>query len=269
MKMGNFLEQILEDKKREVRLGRRQVPLASLRRRCQAAAPCRSLEKVLAKPGPAGVNIIAEVKRASPSKGPICPGADAAAVARQYQRAGAAAVSVLTDSKYFQGHLEDLRQVKLAVGLPVLRKDFIIDTYQVYQARAAGADAVLLIARILTPGQLEELVELARRLDMETLVEIHAGKELETVTAMGVGLVAINNRDLTTFRTDPDTARRLAAGLKSWQVAVAASTISSPEDIALTRRAGIFNFLVGESLMRAGDRSRFLKDLLYGWKQGA
>ncbi len=265
--MHDFLQQILEDKKKEIELRRQKIPLESLRQLCPAASPCRSLEKVLAKPGPAGVNIIAEIKRASPSRGPICPEADAVRVARKYQQGGAAAISVLTDAKYFRGSLEDLRRVKQAVALPVMRKDFILDQYQVFEARAAGADAVLLIARIMPSAKLTALLDLVRKLEMEALVEIHRVADLEVVTAMDVSLVAINNRDLETFKTDPDTAPRLVSRLKSWQVAVAASAIAGAADIRRSREAGIHNFLVGESLMRAPDCLQHLKELLHGWKK--
>ena len=234
---------------------------------CRKAPLCHSLAAVLEQPGPSGVNIIAEVKRASPSKGAICPQAVAAEVAEQYQAAGAAAVSVLTDEKFFCGSLEDLRQVKRAVDLPVLRKDFIISGYQVLEARAFGADAVLLIVKILSRQRLSRLLAKVEELGMQALVEVHDSRELDIAMDVGAHLIAINNRDLKTFKTNLDNAIVLAKKVKSWQVAVAASAIASPRDIRRSCMGGIFNFLVGESLMRADDRRAYLRELLHGWKK--
>jgi indole-3-glycerol phosphate synthase len=258
-----ILDRIVTDKKEEVARAESQTPAAELRARI-ADMPwtARGFEKRMCQPGPGGVNIIAEVKRASPSKGDICVDLNAALCARQYQTGGAAAVSVLTDTPYFKGNLEDLRQVRAAIGLPVLRKEFIIAPYQVYESRAAGADAILLIARILSPAQLKELLDLTRQLGMDALVEIHNSEDYASAHAAGSRLIGINNRNLATFDTDLGTAMGLSALLQEGEVPVAASGISRREDILRNLKGGIFNFLIGESLVRATDRRSFLKSLV-------
>jgi indole-3-glycerol phosphate synthase len=258
-----ILDRIVTDKREEVVRAERKMPEAELRARI-ADTPwtARGFERRLSAPGPGGVNIIAEVKRASPSKGDICPDLDAAQCARQYEAGGAAAVSVLTDGPYFKGSLDDLRRVRAAIGLPVLRKEFIIDPYQLYESRAAGADAVLLIVRILTTAQLSELLDLTRQLGLDTLVEIHNREDYELAHAAGSRLIGINNRNLATFDTNLQTATGLAALLGPGETAVAASGISGRPDIEATLTGGIFNFLIGESLVRAGDRTAFLRTLI-------
>jgi len=222
----------------------------------------RGFEERLFQPGPGGANIIAEVKRASPSKGDICKDLDAAQCARQYETGGAAAISVLTDTPYFKGRLEDLRQVRSAVDLPVLRKEFIIAPYQLYESREAGADAVLLIVRILSPAQLDELLALTRELGMGALVEIHSAEDYAAAHEAGSRLIGINNRNLATFDTDLQTAMGLQALLQAGEVPVAASGISGREDVKRNLESGIFNFLIGESLVRAEDRTTFLRSLI-------
>lgn len=260
-----ILDRIVTDKKQEVAAAARKTPVTDLRARI-AGTPwtARGFEKRLSRPGPDGVNIIAEVKRASPSKGNICIDLNAAACARQYEAGGAAAISVLTDTPYFKGSLEDLDQVRRSVSLPVLRKEFIIDPYQVYESRAAGADALLLIARILSAGQLADLFGLTRELRMEALVEIHSPEDLGACHAAGARLIGINNRNLATFDTSLQTALSMVDRLQAGQVPVAASGIGSRQDIEKNLRAGIFNFLIGESLVRAWDRVAFLNELIHG-----
>ena len=263
-----ILDRIVETKKEEIASAMRAVPESELRARI-ADAPWgpRGFEKGLTRPGPGGVNIIAEVKRASPSKGDICRDLDAAECARQYETGGAAAVSVLTDASFFKGSLDDLRQVRAAVGLPVLRKEFIIHPYQVLESRAAGADAVLLIARILAPAQLEDLLDQIHEWRMDALVEIHTPEDYAAANAAGARLIGINNRNLATFATDLNTAMDLAAMLQPGQVPVAASGIKERRDIERNLSHGIFNFLIGESLVRASDRTGFLRSLLQSPEQ--
>jgi indole-3-glycerol phosphate synthase len=265
-----ILDRIVTDKKEEVARAEAKTPAAELRARI-ADMPwtARGFEKRLSRPGPGGVNIIAEVKRASPSKGDICPDLDAARCARQYETGGAAAVSVLTDGPYFKGSLEDLRQVRATVSLPVLRKEFIIAPYQLYEARAAGADAVLLIVRILSAAQLKELLDLTGQLGMDALVEIHSPEDYAAAHEAGSRLIGINNRNLATFDTDLQTATGLAARMAPGEIAVAASGISHRQDIERTLQGGIFNFLIGESLVRAADRVAFLQTLIHGTPQKA
>lgn len=260
-----ILDRIVTDKKEEVARAEAKTPAAELRA-CIADMPwaARGFEKRLCQPGPSGVNIIAEVKRASPSKGDICPDLDAAQCARQYAAGGAAAISVLTDGPYFKGSLEDLRKVRAAVSLPVLRKEFIIAPYQLYESRAAGADAVLLIVRILSAEQLAELLDLTRQLGMDALVEIHSPEDYAVAHGVGSRLIGINNRNLATFDTNLATATGLSALMAPGETAVAASGISNRQDIERTVRGGIFNFLIGESLVRSAERVAFLKTLIHG-----
>jgi indole-3-glycerol phosphate synthase len=265
-----ILDRIVADKREEIARAASKTPEAELRTRI-ADMPwaARGFEQRLSRPGAGGVNIIAEVKRASPSKGDICPDLDAALCARQYEAGGAAAISVLTDGPYFKGRLEDLRQVRATVSLPVLRKEFIISSYQLYEARAAGADAVLLIVRILSAAQLAELFDLTHRLGMDALVEIHSPEDYAVAHGVGCRLIGINNRNLATFDTNLQTATGLAAQMAPGEIAVAASGISGRADIERTLQGGLFNFLIGESLVRASDRAAFLRTLIHGGVQKA
>jgi indole-3-glycerol phosphate synthase len=261
----SILDQIVRDKKAEIAAHAGKFSLADLRSRIgDMDWAARGFIRALVKPGPTGVNIIAEVKRASPSKGNICIDLDAAGCARQYEAGGAAAISVLTDSPYFKGSLEDLVQVRPAVKLPVLRKEFVISDYQLYQSRAAGADAVLLIVRILSGTQLQDLLGLCTELGMDALVEINGPDEYGAAHDAGARLIGINNRNLATFDTTLDTALGLAGLLTEDETAVAASGISARPDIERNLNAGIFNFLIGESLVRSDDRVALLKTLMNG-----
>jgi indole-3-glycerol phosphate synthase len=224
----------------------------------------RSLYTALQQPGPQGANIIAEIKRASPSKGPLRIDLDPAELAREYAAGGAAALSVLTDRDFFHGAPADLRAARRVVTLPVLRKDFLIDAYQVYESAVMGADAVLLICRILSTAQLADLLGLSRTLGMEALVEIHTAQDLAMAREVKARLIGINNRNLATFDTDIATAMRLAEGLGAEQIPVAASGIRSHRDVAANLARGIFNFLVGESLVRADRPAEQLAALLRG-----
>lgn len=258
-----ILDRIVLDKKEEVAQAAFKVPETELKARIASMDwRARGFERRLMQPGPAGANVIAEVKRASPSKGEICIDLDAASCALQYEAGGAAAISVLTDTPYFKGSLADLEQVRAAVSLPVLRKEFIISPYQLYESRAAGADAVLLIARILSPARLKELLDLTRQLGMDALVEIHSPEDYTSAHDAGSRLIGINNRNLATFDTDLHTAMGLSDLLQPGEVPVAASGIAGRGDIQRNLAHGIFNFLIGESLVRAGDRVAFLRSLL-------
>jgi indole-3-glycerol phosphate synthase len=260
-----ILDRIVEDKRQAVSDAEQRVPLAQLKTLiAETAWQPRGFYRRLKTPGPGGVNIIAEVKRASPSKGDIRADLDAAACAADYQHGGAAAISVLTDTPYFNGRLDDLEQARAGVDLPVLRKEFIISEYQVYESRAAGADAILLIARLLTPRQLTDLLSLTHRLGMDALVEIHNDADYAAAHQAGAQLIGINNRNLATFDTDIRTAMHLANLMTPGEIPVAASGISHREDIVNNLEHGIFTFLIGESLVRSDDRVNFLKRLIYG-----
>lgn len=206
--------------------------------------------------------MIAEVKRASPSAGLIRDDFDPPSIAKAYQAGGAACISVLTDEPYFQGALSFLTAVKNAVDLPVLRKDFLIDRYQILQARAAGADAVLLIAECLTPAELIDLDAFAVELGMQTLIELYEPENLDAVLATGTKLVGINNRDLRSFRTDLMHSVRMAAKVPKDRLVIGESGIRDAADVATLRAGGVKGILVGESLMRQSDITAAVKRLL-------
>jgi indole-3-glycerol phosphate synthase len=258
----SILDRIVYDKKNEVAAAASRVPLAELKAHIADSTWVRRGFGTRLQQD--GVNIIAEIKRASPSRGDICPQLDASVCAREYEAGGAAAISVLTDGPYFKGTMADLRAARAATRLPVLRKEFIIDEYQIYEARAAGADAVLLIVRILPPAQLKELLDLAADLGMDALVEIHEPADLTIARRAGAHLIGINNRNLATFETRLETAYTMARRFQPDEVAVAASGIAGPKDIETNLRAGIRNFLIGESLVRAADRTAFMRALIQG-----
>jgi indole-3-glycerol phosphate synthase len=207
-----------------------------------------------------GLSIIAEIKRASPSRGPIDEGLDPSTLASLYERGGAAVVSVLTEERHFRGSLDDLRAVRSAIDLPVLRKDFILESVQVWEARAGGADAVLLIVAVLDDPTLRQLIEQTRKIGMEALVEVHDEGEVDRALAAGARVVGVNNRDLETFEVDLQTAEKLADRLDG-VVSVAESGIWSPADARRMQAAGFDAVLVGESLVRAEDPIKLLKDL--------
>jgi indole-3-glycerol phosphate synthase len=257
----DFLSSIMERKQAEVAAARKKIPEARLRDQTAGLPRPRPFKKRLEKPALSRVNIIAEIKRASPSKGMICADLDPVKMARAYEQGGAAALSVLTDGVGFKGDLADLKAAKKAAALPVLRKDFMISAYQLYESRVQGADAILLIVRILDPGQLKDYLALCRELQMDALVEVHSEKEIEIAAGAGAGLVGINNRNLRSFKTDLKTAAGLVEMLAPGQVAVAESGIKTPQDIQNLRQAGIWNFLIGESLVRAENPVIFLKEL--------
>jgi len=258
---ADFLSRIITRKKTEVAAAKERLPENRLRAEAEIKREKRLFYDRLEKPGALGINIIAEIKRASPSKGPICPGLDPAEYARAYEMGGAAAMSVLTDGPGFQGCLEDLIQARKSVALPVLRKDFIISSYQLYESVMAGADAVLLIVRILSQAQLCDYLALCQALLVDALVEVHSAEEIETATRAGARLIGINNRNLRSFKTDVATAENLVRLLESDQVAVAESGIRTREDIRRLMQSGIWNFLIGESLVRSKSPKRLIEHL--------
>jgi len=240
---------IVERKRLEA--GRLRPRLAELRARSADADPPRPFAAALRRNHE--VRLLAEVKRRSPSAGWIAEGADAAAVGRGYEAAGAGALSVLTDGEGFGGSLDDLSAVRAAVGIPVLRKDFVVEPVQVWEARASGADAVLLILRILEDGVYRELAGLAADLGMAVLCEAHGEAEADRGLALGATLLGINNRDLDTFRTDLDVSIRVAPRIPAGVTLIAESGIRSAADADRLGEAGVDAILVGESLMRTGD----------------
>jgi indole-3-glycerol phosphate synthase len=264
----SILHDILQRTRADV-LGRRaQVPLSELKARCRDCAPARDFVRAVRRQvGSTGrragsMRVIAEVKRASPSKGVIRSDFAPADLARAYARAGAHAISVLTDAPFFQGSLDHLTSVREAVDLPVLRKDFHVDPYQLWEARAAGADAVLLISAALRPTEFLRLMELSRELTLAVLAEAHTGQELETVLACGAELVGINNRDLESFDVSLETTFALIPHVPSEVVLLSESGISRPEEVERLASAGVDGILVGEGLLRHADVGKALQGLI-------
>jgi indole-3-glycerol phosphate synthase len=261
---ADILSRIVATKEVEVRALRGRAP--ELRARARDAAPTRGFAAALRRSDE--VRLLAEIKRRSPSAGPIRPDSSPVEVAAEYHRGGAAALSVLTDRDYFDGSLQALESVRAAVDLPLLRKDFTIDPLQVLEARAAGADAVLLIVRILEDGLLADLLGLAGDLGLDALVEVHDEAELGRALAAGASLVGVNNRDLATFRTDLELTLRLSASVPALTTLVAESGIRTPEDVRRLGAVGVDAVLVGESLMRQPDLSGAARALVGHVKQG-
>ena len=247
--MSSILDTIFAAKREELQARRKLVTPQEMVRAAAAAPPPRDFIAALRVRRPA---IIAEVKRASPSKGDILPGLDPAAVARDYAASGAAAISVLTD-RHFKGSLDDLRAVRGAVDLPLLRKDFMFDDYQLYEARAAGADCILLIVAMLPFAELRTLANRTRELGMAVLIEVHNPAEFAQAQTLGAELIGINNRDLHTFKTDLATTEELLRDYRGPALIVGESGIETPEHIRRLDRAGARAFLIGESILRGGE----------------
>jgi indole-3-glycerol phosphate synthase len=260
--MADILQRILARKTEELAERSARLPLAELSARAADMPDTRGFaDAIEAKIAAGDSAVIAEIKKASPSKGVIRGEFDPAAIARSYAKAGAACLSVLTDKDFFQGSEEFLRQAREACALPVLRKDFVIDPYQVYEARAIGADCILLIVAALDDAALLELALLAAELDLDVLCEVHDAEELERALALPVPLIGVNNRDLRTFHTSLDTSIELQSLIEYDRVLVSESGIHTPEDVARLREAGINAFLVGEAFMRAADPGQALRQL--------
>lgn len=257
----SFLQSVTEERRADAQRRREHGALETARAAAAAAVAGRDFRGALTGPGLA---LIAEVKRASPSKGPIAPGADAVALAKAFQEGGAAAISVLTEPNYFGGSLEDLRDVRAATGVPVLRKDFICDALHVYEARAAGADAVLLIVAALTQSELVALIDAATVCGMAADVEVHSPEEVSRATDAGAQIVAINARNLATLDVDLATIERVRPMVPPGIVVVAESGIETAADVRRMRDAGVDAVHVGETLMRAADPAARIRTLLNG-----
>jgi indole-3-glycerol phosphate synthase len=251
----SILERIVAAKRAEVEAARKRSPRVDL----SSAPPVRDFAGALRSKQPA---VIAEIKRASPSRGVLRADFDPAAIAKRYQAAGAACLSVLTDAEFFQGSGEHLVAARAACSLPALRKDFVIDPYQVYESRALGADCILLIAACLEQGEMAELEAIAHGLGMAVLVEVHDGEELERALRLRTPLVGINNRNLRTFETTLQTTLDLLPRIPGERLVVTESGILSRADVARMRAAGVQTFLVGEAFMRAPDPGIALGELL-------
>ena len=260
MVSGNILDRIVADKRDELGHRRAEVPLARLHEACAAMPAPRAFEDRL-RPTSGRVHVIAEVKKASPSRGVLADAVDPVALARTYASHGAAAISVLTDEKYFRGHLDDLRAVRAAVDVPLLRKDFTLDEYQIWEARAAGADAILLIVAILDDPALRDLLAVAKGVGLAALVEVHTASELDRALAESPRLIGINNRDLTTFETRIETTLALLPAIPPGPIVVSESGFFTAADVRSVARAGAHAVLVGEALVRAGDPAEKLGEL--------
>ncbi len=258
----DILQKILARKAQEIAARASRLPLKELKPRAQAASPTRgfmaAIKKRLALQKPA---VIAEIKKASPSKGLLRANFSPAEIAISYERHGATCLSVLTDMDFFQGADEHLQQARNACALPVLRKDFTMDPYQVYEARALGADAILLIVAALSDAQLQELTSLAQELSLDVLVEVHDETELKRALALNAPLIGINNRNLRTFDTTLETTLDLLKLIPADRVIVTESGIHSPQDVARLRARGVNVFLVGEAFMKAEDPGVKLREL--------
>lgn len=247
---GEILDEIMAHHRENLPKVMADVPFADLRAMASVAAPPRDFEAAVRAPG---VSLIAECKKASPSKGLLVPNYDPVRLAKLYEKAGAKAISVLTDARHFQGTLAHLRDVREAVRLPVLRKDFLFHPYQLYEARVAGADAVLLIAAVLSDTEMRELLALARKLDMAALVEVHDEAELARVLPLRPGIIGVNNRNLQTFEIDFGNTARLRALIPPEIAVVGESGLKTPDDVRAMQEAGVDAVLVGETLVRSKD----------------
>lgn len=256
---GTVLDRILESRRAEVEHRKRVLPETALKYGVKAAPPVRDFAAALSRDG---IKVIAELKPASPSRGVIREPFDAPALAKALEIAGAAALSVLTEGEFFGGSLKNLRDARKEVALPVLRKDFIFDSWQVWEARANDADSFLLIVAALGDSQLRELISLGRELSMEPLVEVHTRGELDRALAAGARLLGVNNRDLKTLNVNMDTSFELIKHIPDECLAVTESGLRNHADLAKLRAAGFDGFLIGEHLMSAPDPAAALQALL-------
>ncbi len=265
--MANILDKIIADKKKEVTEQKKAVPVEELKESTQHLPKCRNFYKEVSKKNPRGINVIAEVKKASPSAGVIREDFDPVKIAKTYRQCGADAISVLTDEKYFQGKLEYLTRVKDAVDIPVLRKDFIIDEYQVYESRAAGADAILLIADALKKGQLVDLMIKAAELSLTVLLEVHGADILLQYRSLigfpksGYSVMGINNRNLDTMKVDFNNVLRLAEFVERRNELIAESGIKTRKHVIKLIKAGIGGVLIGQTLCESEDITAKFKEL--------
>ena len=265
--MAPILDKIVADKRTEVQQRMRERPLESLAEAVSYLPKCRNFHKAITKPNARGINVIAEVKKASPSAGVIRQDFDPVEIAKIYHSCGADAISVLTDEKYFQGKLEYIAQTKEQVPLPVLRKDFIIDEYQVYEARLAGADAILLIAEVLRPAQIMDFLILASKLTMTSIIEVHSADTLLALRSL-VGfplkhysVIGINNRDLTTMEVDINTTSRLASLVDNKRELISESGIKTRTDVEKLISVGLGAVLIGQTLCESPNIEKKFKEL--------
>jgi len=257
-----ILDRIVASKREEIARSRELTPPAEIRRRAERAGPVRDFVAAFGAKPPAGIHLLAEIKHASPSAGEIRPVGDFPGIARAFEKSGAAAISVLTDSKFFRGSLDQMIAVRSSVALPVLRKEFIIDDYQVFESRAAGADAILLMTQILDDARLASLLQLTRELGMSALVEGHSESEIRRAVACGARVIGINNRDLRTFETDLETTPCLIGMVPPERIVISQSAIKTRADVVKLQACGARAVQVGETLMRSGNVAAKIAELL-------
>lgn len=263
-KTPDILKKIIQRKAEEITEHKDHISLTEMEKRSQSASSVRGFVLAIKNKIDAGqAAVIAEIKKASPSKGVMRENFHPAEIAQSYEKGGAACLSVLTDVDFFQGHDDYLQQARSACALPVLRKDFMIDPYQIFEARALGADCILLIAAVLEDAQMQELAELACRLKMDVLVEVHDGEELERVLPLDLPLVGINNRNLRTFETSLQTSLDLLNSIPAGRIVVTESGIHTRDDVALMRKNNINAFLVGEAFMKVEQPGEKLRELFF------
>ncbi|HVF30555.1 MAG TPA: indole-3-glycerol phosphate synthase TrpC [Pyrinomonadaceae bacterium] len=257
-----ILDDIFERKRERVAEVKHRVDMGHLRESAQRARYASALSLRSALSSKPGLNVIAEFKRASPSRGMINDRLDSVATARKYETGGARAISVLTEEDYFKGSLDDMRNIREAVSIPVLRKDFIFDEFQILEAAAAGADAVLLIVAYLQPELLSGLMRSAHDLGVDALVEVHTAEEMEIAKEVGASLIGVNNRNLRTFEVSLDVSRELVKFAPANAVLVAESGLRTRDDLVELHALGYSGFLIGDTLMRSDDRAGGLRDLI-------
>jgi indole-3-glycerol phosphate synthase len=260
----HFLKTVVERKRAEVALAKQRSSPQSVRDRALGERHVRDFVRIFSS----GFACIAEVKKKSPSRGMLSENFDPEQIAREYERGGASAISVLTDNEFFGGSLGDIMRVKRAVSLPVLRKDFIIDEYQIYEARAYGADAILLISEVLTEGEVRRFVELARKLGMATVVESHKPEGIRRAQNAGAQIIGVNNRDLDDFTLNPEASFQLRPLIPDGIIAISESGIKTSGELQRLRDIGYRGSLIGETLMMATDREQGLRNLLEQMRKG-
>ena len=257
-----MLDEIVATKQQEVANAKAELPFDDLKARLASHFTERNFSKAIQQPGT--LSLIAELKRKSPSRGMLRERFDPVSLAQDLQRAGAAALSVLTDEAYFGGHLDFLRDAKQFTELPVLRKDFVVDPYQVYEAAFYEADAVLLIGRLLTEEELSLCMQAADKLGLEPVVEVHSEHELKMALSCGAHVIGINHRDLATFQIDPTLTAKLLPQIPAGKVIIAESGIQKPEDVQRMKQLGVHAVLIGEALMTAPDAGAKVRELFRG-----
>lgn len=255
-----MLSKIIEEKRREIDKAEKKVSLNDIKKEAESLYIRSMFKKNISRKG--HINLIAEIKKSSPSKGIIRANFDPVKIALTYQAAGASAVSVLTDERFFDGKLEYLKRIKERITIPILRKDFIIDEYQIYESAARGADAILLISHILTREELRRYLEVTKSLGMDALVEVHNEEEVEKALNVNAPIIGINNRDLTTFNVDVSITQRLMRLLPETKIIVSESGITSYEEVMFLKSLGVNAVLIGETFMRTENIGRKVREMM-------